>query len=249
VATLVEFFGAKKTDQLTVGDVDAYKRHRMRTIGATSINNELRVLRAILNWARAAGHLVPELKWKQLPVRGQGRVQVWSEPEVQAIYTACRNKAPALLPLLVFMMNTGVRKGECIAAEWSWMDFEAGLIRIPSNEFWQPKNGKPREVPMSDVVRAILSGERKSARWVFPNRKKQRFKDFPKDVWLRMIRSTKLKGHPHTCRHTFASHFLAKVPDMQLLAEILGHSTTRVTELYTHLLPGRLDRAKNAVCP
>jgi hypothetical protein len=38
-----------------------------------------------------------------------------------------------------------------------------------------------------------------------------------------------------------------RVPDPHQLAGILGHSQTRVTELYTHLLPGHLDRARNAV--
>jgi integrase len=60
-------------------------------------------------------------------------------------------------------------------------------------------------------------------------------------------RDAKLRGGPHTSRRTFASHFLMRVPDPHQLAGILGHSQTRVTELYTHLLPGHLDRARNAV--
>jgi len=48
-------------------------------------------------------------------------------------------------------------------------------------------------------------------------------------------------------RHTYASHFLASVPDLFLLAQVLGHSSIRITELYSHMLPGRLNRAKNAV--
>src|SRR5437016_440027 len=52
---------------------------------------------------------------------------------------------------------------------------------------------------------------------------------------------------PHTLRHTFASHFLKQVPDLFLLARVLGHSYTRVTRLYSHLLPEHLARACNAV--
>ncbi len=48
-------------------------------------------------------------------------------------------------------------------------------------------------------------------------------------------------------RHTFASHFLQKVPDLFLLAQVLGHSHQRLTELYAHLLPDHLARARNAV--
>ncbi len=48
-------------------------------------------------------------------------------------------------------------------------------------------------------------------------------------------------------RHTYASYFLASVPDLFLLAEVLGHSSIRITDLYSHMLSGRLNRAKNAV--
>ena len=45
----------------------------------------------------------------------------------------------------------------------------------------------------------------------------------------------------------YASHFLRDVPDLFELARVLGHSHVRVTELYTHRLPGHLERARNAV--
>jgi integrase len=56
-----------------------------------------------------------------------------------------------------------------------------------------------------------------------------------------------LVGGPHTTRHTYATHFLARVPDLYLLGTILGHSHERVTKLYAHLLPDHLDRARGAV--
>jgi len=48
-------------------------------------------------------------------------------------------------------------------------------------------------------------------------------------------------------RHTYASHFLSAVPDLFELARVLGHTHVRITELYTHLLPGHLERSRNAV--
>lgn len=56
-----------------------------------------------------------------------------------------------------------------------------------------------------------------------------------------------LKGGPYTTRHTFASHFLRAMPDMPLLARVMGHDDTRVTKLYSHLLPEHLAASKNAV--
>ena len=56
-----------------------------------------------------------------------------------------------------------------------------------------------------------------------------------------------LKGGPHKARHTYASHFLRTRPDLFLLGRVLGHSHSRVTELYGHLLPDHLAEARNVV--
>ena len=75
----------------------------------------------------------------------------------------------------------------------------------------------------------------------------ERYVDFPKDAFWAARDRARLDGGPHTLRQTFASLFLRSVPDLFLLAKVLGHSHQRVTELYTHLLPDHLARARNAV--
>lgn len=249
IDALTTHMGAVRLPEMTSGLVDAFKKKRRDDgLMPSSINNELRVLRTILTWGADNDHDVPKLKWKRLTERGgSARVRAFTKEEINLILASCRAKAPTLLPMLVFLLNTGCRRGEAVAAEWGWMDLEASMIRIPSNEFWQPKNGKPREIPMSDAVRAVLSGPRKHVRWVFPTVYGKQFKSFPKELWERVVKDVGLTGGVHQTRHTFASHFLAATGDLFLLAQVLGHSHHRVTELYAHLLPGHLDRARNAV--
>lgn len=245
LATLIEFFGQKKLTDIKLEDVERFKTSR--AVGPTAVNNELRVFRTVLNYAEALGVPTPKIKWKKLPRRGAGRVRVWTPAELEKLFRAARTEAPTMVPMLVFLANTGCRKGEALAAEWAWMDFGAAMIRIPSNEYWQPKNGLPREIPMSDAVRAILSRPRAHDQWVFPNRLGDRYAVFPKGVFGAIRRRAGLTGGVHTLRHTFASMFLQQVPDMFLLAKLLGHSHQRVTEIYSHLLPDHLGRARNAV--
>jgi integrase len=247
VTTLAAHLGELKLSAITLEDVEAFKRARGAQVKPSSVNNELRVLRTILSYAKAQGYPTSSVTWKPLPVRGQGRVRVWSAEQVTRLFEAARRIEPDLLPILVFLANTGCRKGEALACEWSWIDFPGEMIRIPSNEAWQPKNGMPREVPLSRALKAVLSGPRKHERWLFPTRHGGRYAEFPKDAFAAVRTAAGLVGGPHTLRHTFASLFLASCPDMFLLAQVLGHSHARITELYSHLLPGHLARAKNAV--
>lgn len=247
VEYLCEHFGPMRLTQIDAAAVEAWKRARAAEVGATTVNNELRLLGTIVRYAASVGVPCVMPRVRRLTKRGDGRVETYTPEQVLALYEATEARAPAMVPMVVFLANTGCRKGEALAAEWSWVDLGAGLLRIPSNEVWQPKNGKPREVPISDALLPYLSGERRHPQWLHPNRNGRRFVDFPKDLWWEVTAAAGLEGGPHRLRHTFASLFLQAQPDLFLLAQVLGHSTTRVTELYSHLLPGHLARARNAV--
>jgi integrase len=248
VATLIEFFGSTKLDELSSELIDEYKDERAEEVERSSVNNELRVLRAMLNWGRDVRKLpIASFKIEMLPIKGVPRVKVWTPEQVAAFYAKTRELEPQLMKLFIFMFNTGVRKGEAIASEWSWIDEPAEMVRIRVTDEWSPKSGKERDIPMGDAVRVAISGPKQHERWLFPNQLGERYRYFPKDAFWRVRDAAKLRGGPHTMRHTFASNFLAHTPDLFLLSKLLGHSHTRTTEIYSHLLPKHLERARNAV--
>ncbi len=145
---------------------------------------------------------------------------------------------------------------------------DAGNDEEPDEDAFTVKS-REREVPLSDHLAQVLQAHKAnglSDRWVFPTSRKnnagvkgERYANFPKHTWERILakatelareldpNAPTLTGGPHKARHTYASHFLRARPDLFLLGRVLGHSHSRVTELYGHLLPDHLAEARNVV--
>lgn len=247
IAALATYFGQTRLSALRTEDVDGFTAMRRQMVSAVSVNNELRTLSSVLTWAREDRALfVPEVKIRKLR-EAKRRVRTWTADEVDRLLVTCRKLDRALLPILVFLLNTGCRKGEALAAVWSWVNEQRRMLCIGPSDAWMPKDGEPREIPISDSLWSTLRALPRGTACLFPNRSGEPFTRFPDMRFIIVRRAAGVKGGPHTCRHTFASHFLAAGRTIQELAAILGHSILRTTERYAHLLPGHMETARNAV--
>jgi integrase len=260
---LTLYFGAMRLDEVTPDEAENYAGMRVRHgIAPATVNTELRALARVLSFARERGVLLKPFKFRPLPERGMRKVRAWSAAEIDRLYDAITEHSPKLLPLVVCAVNTGMRRGEVIALEWENVDPSRRVITVWPSKEWQPKNNKPREVPINSVLMHWLGRLPRAGKWVFPcpglnaPRKNaviverptdSRYAFWPQRSFDRARKAAGLSGGPHCLRHTYATMFLENGGSITKLAEILGHSDTHVTRLYRHLLPGHLDAERERV--
>lgn len=155
--------------------------------------------------------------------------------------------------LLELLYATGLRVGELVSLDWHDVDIEARVLRVLG------KGGKERMVPFGAPAAEALkiwlrhSDELLSRRKapaadqepVFLNNRGGRLGD--RSVRRIVDRHSAAAGvpsgvHPHTLRHTFATHLLEEGADLRTIQELLGHSSLSTTQRYTHVEIERMLR-------
>jgi site-specific recombinase XerD len=109
-----------------------------------------------------------------------------------------------------------------------------------------PKNGRTREVELSDQAVAALREHPRRGPLVFCDAEaKMLTKGATKWPLWTACRAAGLRqiGY-HVLRHTFASHLVMRGVPIRTVQELLGHSTIEMTMRYSHLSP---DARRNAV--
>ncbi|MBI5403587.1 MAG: site-specific tyrosine recombinase XerD [Ignavibacteriae bacterium] len=144
--------------------------------------------------------------------------------------------------LLETMYASGLRVSELINLEISSIFFEEGFLRIFG------KGSKERIVPIGltalNYLEKYFNSERNliknrdSQNYVFLNFRGKRMSRMA--VWNIVKKYSATAGikkeiHPHTLRHTFATHLLEGGADIRIIQEMLGHSDISTTQIYTHI--------------
>lgn len=153
--------------------------------------------------------------------------------------------------VLEILYAAGLRVGELVSLDWNDIDVKSRVLRVLG------KGGKERMVPFgrpaAEALKAWLRGweELRSAapeagddEPVFLNYRGNRLSARSvRRLIDQRVRQAAIAGgiHPHTLRHTFATHLLEGGADLRSIQELLGHSSLSTTQNYTHLEVERLQ--------
>jgi integrase/recombinase XerD len=226
------FFDETPLADITAKDIEDYMMKR-RDEGALppTVNIEYFFLSAMFRKA---------VRWQYMesnPATGverfreqNARERILSDAEIKRLLDAAD---ASLLPILITLLGTGLRKMECLNLLWPDIDFRDGFIHVTMS-----KAGKGREVPMSALVWQTLKDleDRKDpgSEIVFLSRRGKGRTDI-KHQFKAACKKAGVKGcRIHDLRHTAASRMIANGTDLVTAARILGHATITMTAKYVH---------------
>lgn len=179
-----------------------------------------------------------------------------SESEVDALFAASDQMPPRQRLIvragLEMLYASGMRISELLALPAGALSPDAVLLMIKG------KGGRERIVPLSaaarDAAGAMRAAQPKGTRFLFPGRARdtamtrQGFALLLKRL-AQVAAIDPARLSPHVLRHSFASHLLARGADLRSLQKLLGHADISTTQIYTHVLAGRLQRLVEAHHP
>lgn len=200
-------------------------------VTAASVNQSVNAikfyLRYVLGMQLEGVELVRVKQDKQLP-------KVISQEELRAILAACGNlKHRCMLSLLY---SGGLRAGELISLKLTDIDWERRQIRIR-----KAKGKKDRLTLLSNVfceqLRIYLSTYKPQV-WVFEGQWGGQYTDSSlRSVFKQALEKAKIQKRYtlHSLRHSFATHLLEGGTDLRYIQSLLGHNSSKTTEIYTHV--------------
>ena len=145
--------------------------------------------------------------------------------------------------ILELLYSSGLRVSELINLKVSDLFFEDEVIRVLG------KGSKQRIVPVGSSaitwvteylqkLRPLLQKKLSSQNIIFLNSRGSKISRM--GIWKLVRKYCELaeiekEVHPHTFRHSFATHLLEGGADLRAVQEMLGHSDISTTQIYTHI--------------
>ncbi len=172
---------------------------------------------------------------------------VLSKEEVQQILRALENiKHKAMLCLIY---SCGLRRSELLNLKFEHVDSKRGILLIK-----QAKGRKDRIAPLPTFIVEMLRTYYKEYRpeqWLFEGQRPGQ--QYSEKSIQQVFKNALAKGGVkkpatlHWLRHSYATHLLEGGTDLRYIQELLGHQSSKTTEIYTHVSTKKLSEIKSPI--
>jgi integrase len=246
---ILPILGRKRLD--TIGRADVVRLHHSMRDTPGAANRCLALLSKIMNLAE---------RWDERPdgsnpcrhvekYRENKRDRFLSADEIARLGTTCQRCekngtiGPSFLALVRLLIFTGARLSEIQKAQWDWVDFTAGVLRLPDSKTGAKTIMLP--APALDVLAHLVRVNGNP--YVIAGEGDRYLVNVWKQ-WAVLRELAKLKDiRLHDLRHSFASIGAAGGMSLNIIGGLLGHRQTQTTSRYAHLAADPLKAAANRI--
>lgn len=228
------FFQNKKLESLTIEDIIQFNNdYILRKNLSSSYQNQ--VINAVKLFYTNRFNKTMEVEFIQRPRREKRLPNVLSKEDVKSILEAPTNLKHRVMLSLIYAC--GLRRSELLNLTLTDILSKRNLLFIR-----QSKGKKDRVVPIGNKLIEMLRNYYKAYKpktWLFegqfPNTKYS--EKSLENVLKQSLTKTKIskKVSLHWLRHSYAKHLLENGTDLRYIQELLGHSSSQTTEIYTHV--------------
>ncbi|WP_298761510.1 site-specific tyrosine recombinase/integron integrase [uncultured Psychroserpens sp.] len=238
----INYYHDKNIESLNETDVRAYIRTLIQNNWSNSyINQSINSIKfyyeIVLGMPNRFYKIERPRKEKKLPT-------VLSPSEAKALINATNNIKHRCIVSLLY--SAGLRRSELINLKPTDIDSKRMLIKIND-----AKGKKDRLTLLAQSTLKDLRAYYKEFRpknYLFEGQKNEKYSatSIAKIIANAVIK-TRIKKHvtAHTLRHSFATHLLENGTDLRHIQLLLGHSSTKTTEIYTHVASNNFISIKN----
>jgi integrase/recombinase XerD len=234
VRSLVRFFSPRHPRDLNDNDLHRYIVHLVENdkYSAATIHQVINALRFLYvdlyKRSLSLAALPRPRREKHLPV-------ILSQAEIRSIIEAVKNPKHRLLLMLTY--SAGLRLGEVLRLRPADIDSDRNCIYIK-----QGKGMKDRYTILSPTVLTELREYWKvfhPQKYLFEGQ--QVGKPYSPRSFQKVFSQAAEKAGirkpvtVHSLRHAFATHLLEQGTDLRYIQNLLGHSSVKTTEIYTHV--------------
>jgi integrase len=233
---LLAYFGTSPIVAIDERNLLSYQEHRLRSgRRPATINSEIGTLKHILKEAVKSGALSSIPTVEQIP-HGPRPVTIPTPAEIVRVAEALPVRLRALI---VFLAETGCRKGEALHLTWDNIDQETGFATIAPTDGWTPKTASSRRrIPLSGELLRRIGALPKLGTLVFPGSDPNKpMTDFRKALATAVRKAAitrngkPLRITPHILRKANATWLANRGVHPRLLQSLLGHSPgSRMTD-------------------
>lgn len=186
----------------------------------------------------------------KMPKVANERKRFLTHSEAEDLLTAMKGHSVQLHDICLLSLRAGLRAGEIFGLCWADVDFNRGTLLIRD-----PKGGPDRNAYMTPEVRDMLERQTRTgnagSELVFKDANGNQIQEishtFDRVVtslgWNDGITDRRHKLVFHSLRHSFASQLVERGVHLHVVRELLGHSTLKMTERYSHVADGQARQA------